>query len=172
MELDLERCLPDPPESVPTVNVEPNPPTDRGIVIQDVAGQAEAVPGPEAEEAGQRAKGKKPRKSKKNPAPEASQETSVNPKGNKKGKEKTSVQQPKPKPTALPHERLKINMVHGDVLILNGGDFIVCYLFTLLGKVSTVTHSISQYTLTRSGMSIREYSVPRPWPRLTAPRPS
>jgi hypothetical protein len=77
------------------------------------------------EETGQKGKGKKPRKSKKDSVPEPSPETSANPKGNKKGKGKAAASQQKPKPTAPPHERLKINMIHGDILILSGGDFIV-----------------------------------------------
>ncbi|KAF9785403.1 hypothetical protein BJ322DRAFT_827862 [Thelephora terrestris] len=128
VELDLEQCLPISPEHAATVDAESNLAVNQDVVIQDVP-----VPEPEAEEAGQNLKGKKPRKSKKNTATATGQETGANLKGTKKGKEKTTVHQPKPKPAVPPHERLKINMVHGDVLILSG-EFV--------------------YTLTRSGMSI------------------
>ena len=104
VELELERWLPD-------TATEENPPV---IVVQ------EAV----EEEPGQKAKGKKPRKSQKQAA---TPEIKVNAKGSKKdkGKEKSTVSQPKPKPSAPAHEKLKISMVHGDVLVLSGGDFIV-----------------------------------------------
>jgi hypothetical protein len=133
------------------VDAESNPAVNQDVVTQDVP-----VPEPEAEEAGRNPKGKKPRKSKKNPVTETGQETGANLKGTKKGKEKTMVHQPKPKPAVPPHERLKINMVHGDVLILSG-DFIVRDLLTFSRMASMVTCSIRQYTLTRSGMSICEH---------------
>ena len=124
VEFELERCTPDPLESTTAVNAESNPPAN-----QDVA-----APGTADDGAGEKkTKGGKPRKSKKNPGPEPGPETNTDPKGKRKGKgkEKAVVPQPpkekpkpKPKPTA-PHERLKISMVHGDVLILSGGDYIV-----------------------------------------------
>lgn len=111
VELDLERCLPEP---ATVASIEDDPPV--------------AVPEAVGVEPGQRAKGKKVRKGQKEPVAQTSPETKVNPKGKRKekGKEKAAVQQPKPKPSAPAHERLKISMVHGDVLILSGGDFIVC----------------------------------------------
>lgn len=124
VELELERCLPDPPESAATVNAKSNLPADQDLV----------TPGIVDEGAGQKkTRGGKQRKTKKNPDPDPSPETDANPKGKKgKGKEKVVVPQPpkekpkpKPKPTVPPHERLKISMVHGDVLILSGGDYIV-----------------------------------------------
>ena len=117
VELDLERWLPDLSEPTAAVNAESSLPASKGTVIPEAVGG----------EAAQKAKGRKPRKSKVT-VPEPASETGVDPKGNKKTKEKAAVTQPKPRPTALPHEKLKINMVHGDVLILEGGDFIVCYL--------------------------------------------
>ena len=88
------------------------------------------------EEGGQKkAKGGKQRKSKKDLGP--GPETDANPKGKRKGKGKEKAvvphpskekPRPKPKSTAPPHERLKISMVHGDVLILSGGDYIVGHL--------------------------------------------
>ena len=120
VELDLERCLPE-PDAV--VNTEVNPGVDCDVVV------------PEAidEEAGQKGKGKRRRRSQKEPAPQSSPETKVGPKGKKKekGKEKCTVPQPKPKPSGSKHERLSVNMVHGDVLILSGGDFIVCGFLSL-----------------------------------------
>jgi len=128
VELELERCLPDPPEPSAAVSTESNLP-----VSQDVA-----APGT-VDEAGvgqKKSKGGRQRKSKKNPEP--GPEINANPKGKRKGKEKAVPPQPpeeklkpKPKPTAPPHERLKICMVHGDVLILSGGEYIVRHLFTL-----------------------------------------
>lgn len=114
VELELERCI---PEQAAVVNTEDNPQVDCDVVIPEVI----------VEEPGKKAKGKTPRKSQK-PVPQSSPEASVNPKGTRKnkGKEKAAVPQPKPKPSAPAHERLKISMVHGDVLILSGGDFIVC----------------------------------------------
>ena len=126
VELELERCLPDPPEPAATANPESNPPASQDVValgtVDEGAGQKET-------------KGGKQRKSKKNPDPEPGLETDANPKGKKKGKGKGKAvasqplkEKPKPKPTAPPHERLKISMVHGDVLILSGGDYIVRHL--------------------------------------------
>ena len=112
------------------------------------------------EKAGQKGKGKKPRKSQKNPAPGPSSETKVNGKESKKdkGKEKSMVSQPKPKPSAPNHERLKISMVHGDVLILRGGDFIVRrFSVVLLGLGRTcwiLIRPIFQYSLTRTRKSM------------------
>jgi hypothetical protein len=114
VELDLERC--GIPEGTTVVNTEDNLP----------------VVDPEAveEEAGQKTKGKKPRKSQKNTSPQTGAESKVEPKGKReKGKEKATVAPPRPKPSAATHERLKISMVHGDVLILSGGDFIVSCFF-------------------------------------------
>jgi hypothetical protein len=150
VELDLEQCLPIPPEHAATAGAESNPPANQDVPVPEL----------EAEEVGQNTKGKKPRKSKKNPVTEIGQETGASLKGTKKGKEKTTAQQPKPKPkpkpAVPPHERLRINMVHGDVLILSG-DFIVRGLLTFSRMVSMTTCSIPQYTLTRSGMSICEH---------------
>ena len=126
VELELERCPPDPPEPAATTNVESNHAVSQDVLvtIDEGAGQKET-------------KGKKQRKSKKNPDPEPGPETNADPKGKKKGKEKDVVpqppggkpkQKPKPKPTAPPYERLKISMVHGDVLVLSGGDYIVRHL--------------------------------------------
>ena len=115
VEFELERCV---QGSGVVVNIEDNPAVDCDV----------AVPGEIDEEPGQKAKGKKPRKSLKNPvAPQSTPDTNANPNGKKKdkGKEKAVVPQPKPKPSAPNHERLKISMVHGDVLVLSGGDFIV-----------------------------------------------
>ncbi|KAF9645624.1 hypothetical protein BDM02DRAFT_492370 [Thelephora ganbajun] len=140
VELELEWCLPDPTESIATADTESNPP-----VSQDVA-----VSGTVDEGVGQKkTKGRKQRKPKKNPDAEYSLEADANAKGKGKGKGKERVvvpqaakekPKPKPKPTAPPHERLKINMVHGDVLILSGGDYI--------------------YTLTRTGISILLFALP------------
>ena len=114
VELELERCLPDLPGPLVTVGAESNPPVSQGVV----------APGTVDEGPGQKeAKGSKQKISK-----------NLDPKGKRKGKgkEKAVVPQlpkekpkPKPKPTVPPHERLKINMVHGDVLILSGGDYLV-----------------------------------------------
>ena len=127
VELELERCPPDPPEPAVTENPESGPPASQDI------------PALEDDEAGQKkTKGKKQRKSKKNPDPEPGPETNANLEG-KKGKGKAAVPKPpkekpkrKPKPTAPPHERLKISMVHGDVLILSGGDYIVRHFLSFL----------------------------------------
>lgn len=128
VELELERCSPDPLESTTAVNAE--------------ASQEVVTPGTADDGTGEKkTKGRKPRKSK-NPGPEPGPETNTDPKGKRKGKgkgkERAVVPQPpkekpkpKPKPTAPPHERLKISMVHGDVLILSGGDYIVRHPPTL-----------------------------------------
>jgi hypothetical protein len=119
VELELEQCLPDTPEPSVAADTKLNPPVSQDVV----------VPGTVDEGAGQ--KKTKGGKQKKNPVPEPGPETNANPKGKRKGKgkEKAVVPQekpkPKPKPTAPPHERLKISMVHGDVLILSGGNYIV-----------------------------------------------
>lgn len=130
VELELERCLPDPPESAAIANLESNPPAS-----QDVGTLGTADEG-----AGQKkTQGGKQRKSKKNPDLEPGPEANANPKGKKKGKGKGKAvasrplkEKLKPKPTAPPHERLKISMVHGDVLILSGGDYIVRHLLCSL----------------------------------------
>jgi len=135
VELELERCLPDPPEPSAVVNTEANLPVSQEAV----------APGTVDEGAGRKkSKGGRQRKSKKNPEPEPEPEPgpeiNANPKGKRKGKEKAVPPQPpeekpkpKPKPIAPPHEKLKICMVHGDVLILSGGDYIVRHLLTLSG---------------------------------------
>ena len=125
VELELERCLPDPPEPPAPVNTESDPPVSQDVV----------APGTVNEEAGQKKPGGgKQRKSKKKPEPEPGPE--INTKGKKKGKGKEKavspqppkeIPKPKPKPTAPPQERLKICLVHGDVLILSGGDYLVCH---------------------------------------------
>ena len=90
------------------------------------------VPEAADEETGKKkARSRKKGKSKDDPATEPSAKNGTNPKGKgkSKGKGKATVPQvkekPKPKPIAPAHEKLKISMVHGDVLILSGGDFIV-----------------------------------------------
>lgn len=160
VELELERRLPDPSEPSAVVNTEPNPP-----VGQDIA-----APGMADEGTGQKKpKGGRQRKSKKNPEPEPTSEINTNSKGKRKGKGKAVPPQPpeekpkpKSKPTALPHERLKICMVHGDVLTLSGGDYIVCRLLRSPGLNPALTCLVPQYTLTRTGMSICESSPTSP----------
>lgn len=117
VEFDMERYLPGLPETAATVNTDPNPPPCQGVVGEEVC-----------------QKGKKPKKPKTNPTSGPSPVTNIKPGGKKKGKQKTVVSRPKPKPAAPAHERLKIRMVHGDVLILNGWDFIVRPLPALSGK--------------------------------------
>lgn len=121
MELDLERCA---PEVVTVTNTGDSPAVHCDVVI------SEGIDG----EGGQKGKGKRPRKSQKEPVPQSNLETDVNPKGKKKdkGKEKSTLPQPKPKASAPAHERLRISMVHGDVLILSGGDFIVRRFLSVL----------------------------------------
>ena len=141
VELELERCLPDLLEPSAVVNTDANLP-----VSQDVD-----IPGTVDEGVGQKKpKGGRQRKSKKNPEPEPGPEVKTNPKGKRKGKEKAVPPQPpeekpkpKPKPIAPPHERLKICMVHGDVLILSGGDYIVCHLLRSPGMNSDADTSCS-----------------------------
>jgi len=133
VELELERCSPDPPEPAVTENSEPNLPVSQGV----------PAPGPGDCGAGQKTTGgKKQRKSKKNLDQDPVPENNANLEGKKKGKGKgkAAIAKPpgekpkqKPKPTAPPHERLKVSMVHGDVLILSGGDYIVCHLLSFLG---------------------------------------
>lgn len=118
MELELERCP-------------PNLPVSQDVFIPGIGDKGTGR---------KKTKGKKRGKSKE-PDPEPDLEANANPKGKRKGKgkEKTVVPQPprekprpKPRPTAPPHERLKISMVHGDVLILSGGDYIVRHLSRFL----------------------------------------
>jgi len=123
VELELERYLPDPPQSSAVANSESNPPVNQEVGTVDEGAEQKKT------------KGGKQRKPKQNhPDPEPGPETNVNPGGKRKGKGKEKVvipqppkERPKPKPkaTAPPHERLKISMVHGDVLILSGGEYIV-----------------------------------------------
>lgn len=132
VELELERCSPDPPEPAATENLESSLPVSHGVLALG-AGDCDA---------GQKKTGsKKQRKSNKNLGPDPVPENNANLEGKKKGKGKGKVAVPKPpggkskqKPrsTAPPHERLKVSMVHGDVLILSGGDYIVCYLLSFL----------------------------------------
>lgn len=128
MELELERCPPDPPEPTATANSEYNHPV----------GQDTDTQGPVDEGIGQKkTKGGKRRKSKKDTDVGPSAETNTNPKGKSKGKAavlQPPKEKPKPKPKSIapPHERLKISMVHGDVLILSGGDYIVRHLLCYL----------------------------------------
>ena len=133
VELELERCLPDPEPSA-IVNQEPNLPVSQEVVAPETVDEGAEQKKPKVG---------KQRKSKKNPEPEPGPGINANPKGKRKGKEKAVPPQPpeekpkpKPKPTAPPHERLKICMVHGDVLILNGGDYIVRHLLYFLGQCS------------------------------------
>lgn len=128
VELELERCPPDPSEPAAIANSEFSPPVNQDVPALGIGDDG----------AGQKTiKGKKQRKSKKDPGPE----TNANLEGKRKGKGKGKVvapkpprekPKPKPKPTAPPHERLKISMVHGDVLILSGGDYIVRHLSSFL----------------------------------------
>lgn len=112
VELELERCSPDPPESGPAASP---------ASVAPVGVDEEKKPG-----------GRKRRRSRRDPDPESGLENNTNLEGKGKGKEKAVVpklsrEKPKlkPKSVAPPHERLKISMVHGDVLILSGGNFIV-----------------------------------------------
>lgn len=116
VEFELERCSPDPPESVPAASPASVTPVDADGVIEEKKSSG----------------GRKRRKSKKDPDPESGLETNTNTEGKGKGKEKAVVpklprEKPKQKPKSVapPHERLKISMVHGDVLILSGGNYIV-----------------------------------------------
>ena len=109
VELELERCSPDPLDSAPVG----------------------ADEGTEEKKTG----GRKRRKSKKDTDPGFGLEPNIDPEGKGKGKEKVAVPKlpreklkQKPKPVAPPHEKLKISMVHGDVLILSGGNYIVWHL--------------------------------------------
>ena len=131
VELELERCPPDPPEPAVTENPESGPPVSQDLSALGDDGARR-----------KKTKGKKQRKSKSNPDPEPDSETSTNLEGKRKGKGKGKAAvpkppkekpKPKPKPTAPPHERLKISMVHGDVLILSGGDYIVRHFLSSLG---------------------------------------
>ena len=123
MELELERCPPDPPESAGTANSGSNPPVGQDVFALGVDEGAEP-----------KAKGKRQRKPKKSPDLEPGPEANANAEGKRKGKGKQKAaipkpprEKPKPKPRSIapPHERLKISMVHGDVLILSSGDYIV-----------------------------------------------
>lgn len=125
VEFELERCLPELQESVAPVNTEPDPLVGQDVVAPEIVDEGTVQKKP---------KGGRQRKSKKNPDPEPGPESNANTKGKRKGKGKEKAvplespeEKPKakPKPTAPQHERLKVCMVHGDVLILSGGDYIV-----------------------------------------------
>jgi len=133
VELELERCSPDPPEPAVTENSESSLP-----VRQDVLPLGAGDCGAGLKKTG----GKKQRKSKKNLDSDPVPENNANLEGKKKGKGKGKAAvskppgeklkpKPKPKSTLPPHERLKVSMVHGDVLILSGGDYIVCHISCL-----------------------------------------
>jgi hypothetical protein len=130
VELELERCPPDPPEPAVTENSESSLPVSQGVFALGTGDEGAEQKKP---------KGKRQRKSKKNTDLDPVPEIDVNVEGKRKGKGKAVVPKPpkeklkpKPKSTAPPHERLKINMVHGDVLILSGGDYIVRHLLSFL----------------------------------------
>ena len=114
VELELERCFPDPPDSAPAVS--------DALVGADEGGEEK------------KAGGRKRRKLK-DPDSEFGLEPNTDPGGKGKGRERVAVPREKPKqkpkPVAPPHERLKISMVHGDVLILSGGNYIVRHLVSL-----------------------------------------